>query len=131
MSNGARSTPLSNGARSTPLSDGARSTPLSDEARLLHALTHNDGGMALQALCDRGVSLELPLDSGGHTALHVACARHQVGYVRILLQAGANPWARDHAGKTPRELTTHPRYEPEMHSFWEQWVRDEGGCGLK
>jgi hypothetical protein len=116
MSNGARSTPLSNGARSTPLSDGARSTPLSDEARLLHALTHNDGGMALQALCDRGVSLELPLDSGGHTALHVACARHQVG---------------DHAGKTPRELTTHPRYEPEMHSFWEQWVRDEGGCGLK
>jgi ankyrin repeat protein len=53
----------------------------------------------------RGFNLESALPSG-ETALHLACHAGLSHQVACLLQAGANPHARDHDLHTPLHLAT-------------------------
>ncbi|HAA59112.1 MAG TPA: hypothetical protein DCE42_30435 [Myxococcales bacterium] len=43
-------------------------------------------------------------DKKGQTPLHVAAISHSQAPIRLLLEAGANPWYRDNRGRTPYDL---------------------------
>ncbi|KAK7909906.1 hypothetical protein WMY93_014590 [Mugilogobius chulae] len=57
----------------------------------------------LQYLLEQGADVNLTTDSG-QTPLHVAAAQGQIDYAQILLEAGANLFARDHSGLLPLDM---------------------------
>jgi ankyrin repeat protein len=66
----------------------------------LHAALAGRGvGRICTMLLARGADVRA-IDAGGHTALHHAAFRDDVGLVNTLLAHGADPTARTHDGKT-------------------------------
>lgn len=52
-------------------------------------------------LISRGADVKKAVDKEGLTALHHACIRHDAKLAKVLLEAGANPNAKDKKGRSP------------------------------
>lgn len=60
-----------------------------------------DRPAGLRFAIDRGASVHVPLDARGDTPLHIAASRGDLGFVRMLLDAGADPNALNRNGVSP------------------------------
>lgn len=86
----------------------AAATPLHvrapDGTTVLHAAATHPGVAALRDLLrDSGLSVDV-CDAAGRTALHRGAERGCPQVIEVLVALGANPNARDEAGRTPLDL---------------------------
>jgi ankyrin repeat protein len=64
-----------------------------------------------QLLINRGADLDAQQDDGW-TSLHLAALFGHIDFMRLLLDRGANPHARDNFGETPSQVArTHQQQE--------------------
>jgi len=73
----------------------------------LHMAAFTGAVRATKELCRLKAHLELQNGTFGQTPLHVACSRNHAQVVRVLLEAGALPEARDNDGFTPRRVALY------------------------
>lgn len=67
----------------------------------LHVAATFDNCRAVQALLDRGASIESLTEGSLFTPLHCAASRNSLNAIKLLLEKGANLEARSHIGNTP------------------------------
>ncbi|XP_042857224.1 putative ankyrin repeat protein RF_0381 [Penaeus japonicus] len=90
------------------LDDGASPDGQNDAAKKpLHYAVEVRSLAIIEMLCEKGVSLDVPnTDDNGNTALHIATNRNNEDAVRLLLDKGADPNAKNNMGQTALHLAT-------------------------
>jgi hypothetical protein len=85
---------------------------------------------AVKLLCDTGVDLNLPIDGGGNTRLHVACRLGDIDRVRFLIQCGARLTKENWRRQTPIDLVLHDtELLPEtQYAFLREFARKDFGA---
>jgi ankyrin repeat protein len=79
------------------------------------------------SLLRRGANIEAKMKAFMGTALHLAVSRQHAYMVRLLLEEGADPHARDYFNRTPYQLSAaNPTVRMQFDNF-ETDVRDEMG----
>ncbi len=93
---------------------GANEFDLSQLPKLVRACAQygNDSGLTL--LIRLKVPIDVPGPTSGQTALHLAVERGFTNCVRLLIEAGADPYHKDLKGQTPISLSEN---KPELKSL--------------
>ncbi len=69
-----------------------------------------DAAISFRTLVQEKAKVNLARKSDGNTALHIAMDR-DISYCRVLIQAGAYPYTKNHAGETPLSLTQDVEFQ--------------------
>ena len=83
-----------------------------------------DGVSLGRQLIDAGADIAARSTRDGLQPLHTACAAGNLHMCQLLLQSGADAFARDELGRTPLKIATHAHVQ--IQTMMQRFVRGEG-----